>query len=44
MAGTQDPREQDPFPTTGWGHRETELPYASTDFTVPVGLTRDEWW
>lgn len=44
MAGKDDPRDQDPYPTTGWGHWDTENPYAPTGFTVPWDIDPDDWW
>jgi len=44
MAGKDDPRDQDPYPTTDWGSWDDQNPFASTDFTKPVDLHPGDWW
>lgn len=44
MAGKQDPRDQDPFPTTGWGPWDTVNPYATTSWVQPHDVPPQDWW
>ncbi|WP_160162962.1 hypothetical protein [Halobiforma nitratireducens] len=45
MAGKDNPRDQDPYPTTSWGREwDTENPFPSTDFTVSPNLPPERWW
>lgn len=44
MAGKEDPLDQEPYPSTDWEPWDTENPYATTDFTVPVNIDPYDWW